>query len=121
MYPSFRSAFQDLDLKGEYITKIPICSIFGSSFFLRQQHPESRPRCAMASFTSEFVAAMIAVLAVATGSLLGGGTIEATADVSTGIAVLGLAVAVCNAFTREFRALRDRFGSAVLFAVLQMS
>ena len=75
----------------------------------------------MAYFTSELLAVLIAVLAVAMGSLLGGGTVAATADFSTGVAVVGLAVSVCNAFTREIRALRDRLGSAVLFAVLQMS
>ena len=74
----------------------------------------------MASFTAELMAVLVAVVAVAFGCLLGGGSLEASADFSVAIALLGLVVAIGNALTRELRALRDRFGSPVLFSVLQM-
>ena len=74
----------------------------------------------MALLASELIAVLVAVVATAFGCLLGGGTVAATADFSTAIAVLGLVVALMNALTREVAALRARFGCPILFAVLQM-
>ena len=72
------------------------------------------------TFTSELLAVMVAVCAVTMGSLLGGGTIGFTADFATGVAAVGLATSLCNAFTRELRALRARYGTSILLAVVQM-
>ena len=72
------------------------------------------------ALSSELTAVFVAVIAVAMGSLIGGGTVSASADFSTAVAVLGLVVSLGKAFTCEIRALRARFGSPVLFAVLQM-
>ena len=75
----------------------------------------------MPSIASEIVAVMVATFAVALGSLLGGSTAAGMADASTGIALIGLAVVLYNALSREFIDLRNRFGAAVLWGVLEMS
>ena len=87
-----------------------ICSNFGADCNI--------PRRIMPSFTGEFVAIMLATMAVAFGSLLGGGSGTAISDVSTGVATIGLAVVLSNALAREILELGDRFGVAALWAVL---
>ena len=87
-----------------------ICSNFGADCNI--------PRRIMPSCTGELVAIMVATMAVAFGSLLGGGSATAISDVSTGIAAVGLAVVLSNALAREI--LADRFGAAALWAVLML-
>ena len=64
---------------------------------------------------------MVATVAFAFGSFLGGGTLEGMADVSVGVALIGLAVTIFNALARDFNDLRNRVGAAVLWEVLEMS
>ena len=72
----------------------------------------------MASTEAQLVAVMVAFMAVTVGSLLGGNTITATLDMSTGVAIIGLAVSLSNAIAGEILELRGRFGADVLWAVL---
>ena len=74
----------------------------------------------MARLASELIAVLALTFATAFGAILGGGTAAAIADISTAVALLGLGSALFNALSRELAAMRARFGSPVLFAVLQM-
>ena len=74
----------------------------------------------MARLASELIAALVLEFFTAWGAILGDGTAEAIADISTAVALLGLGTALMNALTRELAAMRARFGCPVLFAVLQM-
>ena len=75
----------------------------------------------MATMNSQLVAIMVATIAVILGSTVGGNTAEATLELSSLVAVVGVSVCLCKFIARELVDLRNRFGAAVLWGVLEMS